>query len=39
MNLNWNELEQEKDILSIVPLQDILNDSIFFNYLWESNNK
>lgn len=39
VNLTWNELEQEEDILSIVPLQNILKDSNFFNFLWESNNK
>lgn len=39
VNLTWNELGPKEDILSIVPLQEILNDQYFFKYLCDSNNK
>lgn len=39
VNLTWNELGPNEDILSIVPLKVILKDSYFFKYLWDSNNK
>lgn len=39
VNNAWNELEPKKDILSIVPLEEIIKDSNFFKYLWDSNNK
>lgn len=39
VNLTWNELEPKDDILTIIPLHEILKDSYFFKYLWESNNK
>lgn len=39
VNLTWNELGPKEDILSIVPLQHIQQDSYFFKYLWDSNNK
>ncbi|XP_050548974.1 cap-specific mRNA (nucleoside-2'-O-)-methyltransferase 1 isoform X2 [Daktulosphaira vitifoliae] len=39
VNITWNELGSNEDILSIVPFEEITKDSIFFNYLWKSNNK
>lgn len=39
VNLIWNKLGPKEDILSIVPLQEILQDSCIFKYLWDSNNK
>lgn len=39
MNLTWNGLESNEDILSIVPLHEIQKDTNFFRYLWDSNNK
>ncbi|XP_050440326.1 cap-specific mRNA (nucleoside-2'-O-)-methyltransferase 1 isoform X2 [Adelges cooleyi] len=39
VNLTWNELSSKEDILTIVPLEEILNDKSFFEYLWKSNNE
>lgn len=39
VNVMWNELGPKEDILTIVPLEEIRNDSYFFKYLWDSNNK
>jgi hypothetical protein len=39
VNLTWDELGPKEDILSIVPLEEILKDTNFFKYLWNSNNK
>jgi len=39
INLTWSKLDSKEDILSIVPMQEIYNDSNFYEYLWKSNNK